>query len=68
MNYRHDDSGGEEDEQLPEQVADLAQASVPDELRGIKACKRCGILKTFDQFATEGCENCPFLELVREPR
>lgn len=65
MNYREDeDSGGEEEDELPQQVADLAQASVPDQLRGIRACKRCGILKTLDQFINDGCENCPFLEMV----
>lgn len=66
MNYRDDDSGGEgEEEEVPQQVADLAQASVPVQLRGIRACKRCGILKTLDQFMNDGCENCPFLDMVR---
>mmetsp|Transcript_632 Transcript_632/g.899 ORF Transcript_632/g.899 Transcript_632/m.899 type:complete len:136 (+) Transcript_632:170-577(+) len=62
MSYRDDEveGGGEE---VPQQVAELAQASVPDSLRGIRACKRCGILKTLDQFINEGCENCPFLNL-----
>jgi hypothetical protein len=66
MSYPPDnDSGGEEDEEeIPQQVAELAQASVPSALRGIHACKRCGILKTIDQFVTEGCENCPFLDMV----
>ena len=56
---------GEGEEDVPEQVAELAQASVPSSLRGIRACKRCGILKTVDQFINEGCENCPFLDMVR---
>ena len=64
MSYRNDDSGGEEEEEVPQQVAELAQASVPDALRGIRACKRCGILKTLEQFVNEGCENCPFLDMV----
>eukprot|EP00978_Attheya_sp_CCMP212_P032174 scaffold124175_cov49-Attheya_sp.AAC.3 len=53
----------EEEEELPQQVADLAQATVPSALRGIRSCKRCGILKTLDQFINEGCENCPFLDM-----
>jgi transcription elongation factor SPT4 len=53
-----------EEEQVPQQVADLADASVPNQLRGIRACKRCGILKTLDQFINDGCENCPFLDMV----
>ena len=58
---------GEEEEQVPQQVAELAQASVPSALRGIRACKRCGLLKTLDQFINEGCENCPFLEMIDDP-
>ena len=50
----------EHDEQeLPQNVADLAQASVPSAIRGIRACKRCGILKTLDQFVDDGCEASP---------
>jgi transcription elongation factor SPT4 len=67
MSYaNNEDSGGEEEEEeVPQQVAELAQASVPNSLKGIRACKRCGILKTLDQFVNEGCENCPFLDMVR---
>lgn len=54
----------EGEEEVPEQIAELAQASVPSSLKGIRACKRCGILKTVDQFINEGCENCPFLDMV----
>lgn len=56
----------EEEQELPQQVADLAQSSTPRSIRGIRACKRCGILKTMDQFIDEGCENCPFLDMVRK--
>ena len=62
MNY-HDST---EEEDLPPQIADLAQASAPMSLKGMRACKRCGILKTLGQFISEGCENCPFLEMVSE--
>jgi hypothetical protein len=54
----------DDEEQLKPEVAELAEASVPNQIRGIRACKRCGILKTLDQFINEGCENCPFLDLV----
>ena len=57
-----DMAGGEEE--VPQQVADLANAVTPTSMKGIRACKRCGILKTLDQFINEGCENCPFLEMV----
>lgn len=46
----------EQEPELPQNVADLAQASVPSAIRGIRACKRCGILKTLDQFVDDGCE------------
>lgn len=54
-----------EEEDVPPAIAELSQASAPTSLRGIRACKRCGILKTLDQFLNEGCENCPFLDIVR---
>lgn len=54
----------EEEEEVPQQIQELAQSSAPSSLRGIRACKRCGILKTLDQFLNEGCENCPFLDMV----
>mmetsp|Transcript_95099 Transcript_95099/g.266278 ORF Transcript_95099/g.266278 Transcript_95099/m.266278 type:complete len:141 (+) Transcript_95099:65-487(+) len=70
MSYREreeHEGAEEEEEELPQQVADLAQASVPNAMRGIRACKRCGILKTLDQFVNEGCENCPFLDMADNP-
>jgi Spt4/RpoE2 zinc finger len=65
MNDAGGDNGDyDEEENIPQQVADLADASVPNQMRGIRACKRCGILKTLDQFLQDGCENCPFLDMV----
>jgi transcription elongation factor SPT4 len=52
------------DDEVPQQVADLASASVPLNLKTVRACKRCGLLKTQGQFYDEGCENCPFLEMT----
>lgn len=63
--YLDDDvNGGIE---VPQQVADLANAQTPRSLKGLRACKRCGILKTYDQFVDEGCENCMFLEMADDP-
>lgn len=67
MNRRNnddDDIEAEEEEQLPAQVAELANASVPNNLKTLRACKRCGIIKTQEQFYDDGCENCPFLDMV----
>lgn len=44
----------EQEQELPQQVVDLADASVPDSMREIRACKRCGILKTIAQFLDQG--------------
>jgi transcription elongation factor SPT4 len=60
------DDAGAPGEGLPDQIADLANAQAPSSLRGIRACKVCGILKTLDQFLNEGCENCPFLDIVSD--
>ncbi|KQK15238.1 transcription elongation factor SPT4 homolog 1 [Brachypodium distachyon] len=32
----------------------------------LRACLRCRLVKTFDQFRENGCENCPFLEMDKE--
>ena len=51
----------DEEQELPQQVADLAEASVPNSVREIRACKRCGILKTFDQFVSFGMYHKAFI-------
>jgi transcription elongation factor SPT4 len=40
-----------------------AEAQVPVGLKGLRACIPCMLVKTYDQFYEEGCENCKFLEL-----
>ncbi|CAL9205974.1 unnamed protein product [Musa hybrid cultivar] len=32
----------------------------------LRACLRCRLVKTYDQFRESGCENCPFLEMEKE--
>jgi len=69
MSYRDDDDridndeNGEEEEDAPEQVVELAQARTPSALKAMRACMRCGIIKTYEDFDRDGCENCPFLEM-----
>ncbi|KAG8390943.1 hypothetical protein BUALT_Bualt01G0136100 [Buddleja alternifolia] len=29
----------------------------------LRACLRCRLVKTFDQFQASGCENCPFFQM-----
>ena len=32
--------------------------------RNLRCCVTCRLVKTLDQFYEQGCENCPFLEMV----
>ncbi|CAH1111226.1 unnamed protein product [Psylliodes chrysocephalus] len=32
--------------------------TVPKDLRGLRACLVCSLIKSFDQFENEGCDNC----------
>mmetsp|Transcript_9529 Transcript_9529/g.10244 ORF Transcript_9529/g.10244 Transcript_9529/m.10244 type:complete len:117 (+) Transcript_9529:76-426(+) len=36
---------------------------VPDEFKALRACLRCGLIKTFIQFNERGCDNCEFLDM-----
>jgi transcription elongation factor SPT4 len=40
-----------------------SQGIVPKNVRNLRACIRCGLIKTYDQFMEYGCENCPHLEM-----
>jgi transcription elongation factor SPT4 len=41
-------------------------AEIPDSDKGLRACLRCSLLKTFSQFVDSGCENCDFLGMAGE--
>ena len=34
--------------------------SYPTELKKLRACLDCHLIKTYDQFKKEGCDNCSF--------
>ncbi|XP_028141991.2 transcription elongation factor SPT4-like [Diabrotica virgifera virgifera] len=36
----------------------MSLESIPRDLRGLRACLVCSLIKSFDQFEKEGCENC----------
>ena len=40
---------------VPQQVV---LASAPKSLRGLVACRACALVKTYQQFYDEGCDNC----------
>ena len=42
--------------------------NVPRDLRGLRACLVCSLIKSADQFDEDGCENCEkFLNLKGDP-
>ncbi|XP_014674239.1 PREDICTED: transcription elongation factor SPT4-A-like [Priapulus caudatus] len=36
----------------------MALESIPKELRNLRACLLCSMIKTIDQFEMDGCDNC----------
>ena len=43
-------------------------AAPPNSLKGLRACLRCGLIKTYDQFYDRGCDNCPFLDMFEDQK
>merc|ERR1712232_27164 len=37
---------------------------LPNDMRQWRACLFCSLLKTAKQFEEEGCDNCPFLDMI----
>ena len=44
----------------------VPEADAPDRLRGMVACRRCYLVKTYTQFYSDGCDNCPFLGMKED--
>eukprot|EP00243_Klebsormidium_subtile_P006456 TRINITY_DN2747_c0_g1_i1.p2 TRINITY_DN2747_c0_g1~~TRINITY_DN2747_c0_g1_i1.p2 ORF type:complete len:122 (-),score=15.36 TRINITY_DN2747_c0_g1_i1:631-996(-) len=45
----------------------LQAAAVPTDFgRSLRACLRCSLVKTFEQFLEAGCENCDFFVMERD--
>jgi transcription elongation factor SPT4 len=53
---------GEEAAPQEEEYIDYG-AEVPSELKNLRACLRCALIKTNGQFVEGGCENCDFLNM-----
>lgn len=47
---------------MEEGTIDVAQVPTAS-ARHLRACIRCSLLKTYDQFLQRGCENCPFFQM-----
>lgn len=37
--------------------------TIPSEMKALRACIPCLLVKTYTQFYDHGCENCPWLEM-----
>ncbi|ESQ40816.1 hypothetical protein EUTSA_v10015347mg, partial [Eutrema salsugineum] len=45
-----------------------APAQIPTSFgHELRACLRCRLVKTYDQFRDSGCENCPFFKIEEDP-
>ncbi|KAL9644987.1 hypothetical protein ABK040_004480 [Willaertia magna] len=53
-----EDEGGEMFQQGGYSQSDI----IPSNLRQLRACITCGLVKTAEQFKTNGCENCPHVK------
>ncbi|PSC73674.1 transcription elongation factor SPT4-like protein 2-like [Micractinium conductrix] len=49
------DEGGDGDKLVAQPPTDLGKS--------LRCCVPCRLVKTFEQFYEQGCENCPFLEM-----
>jgi transcription elongation factor SPT4 len=47
---------------------DFDTAELPDELKGLKACLSCSLVKTYTQFLDQGCDNCEYLKMKDDTR
>ena len=39
----------------------MASVVIPKDLKRLRCCLRCHLIKNMDQFVGDGCENCPEL-------
>ena len=42
--------------------------SIPKDLRGLRACLSCSLIKTMEQFESDGCDNCDSFLHMRDNR
>lgn len=43
----------------PKPSNNLASAVIPKSYKKLRACRSCRLIKSEDQFLSDGCENCP---------
>lgn len=47
-----------------EEEEEFIYADIPTEFKHTRACLRCQLIKQYDQFYKDGCENCEFLDMA----
>jgi transcription elongation factor SPT4 len=48
---------------MEEEGDENLNAGIPEQMKKLRSCLRCSLIKTVDQFYDDGCENCPFLRI-----
>lgn len=38
-------------------------AAAPSDMKSLRCCISCRLVKSFEQFYDEGCDNCPYLQM-----
>ncbi|KAL0392103.1 UNVERIFIED_CONTAM: Transcription elongation factor SPT42 [Sesamum radiatum] len=52
---------------MANQGGGAAVAQIPTSFgHELRACLRCRLVKTYDQFRDSGCENCPFFQMEED--
>ncbi len=50
------------------QTKKMTSSTIPDDLRQLRACMICSLVKTMEQFESSGCDNCDeFLDMAGDP-
>lgn len=44
----------------------MAIETLPRDLRGLRACLVCSLIKTIDQFENDGCDNCDRFLMLKQ--
>jgi len=59
MDDKEDQTFDDFSPQSSESFSTTLEADVPNDLRNLRACLNCSLIKTLEQFEKNGCENCP---------
>lgn len=46
---------------------EIIGAGAPSDMKSLRCCIPCRLVKSFEQFYEEGCENCVYLQMEGDP-